>query len=141
MINSNCKYKRATAHLMVLLMIAGGGCVGIGPSTQEGALAGAAAGAAAGAIIGHNRSDGASLEGALIGAALGSLAGGVWGNRIDHETGRIYDSKGQAYSQKIYKRIPRPPRRLNQPERIGEPPAIGAIWISAHWEFFDGGYR
>ena len=125
---------------IVLTIVFTVGCVGLGPNTQEGALVGGAAGAVAGAIIGHNRDDGKTLEGAILGGALGAIAGGVWGNRIDHETGLIYDPEGREYSSRVYRRIPNPPRISMGVEHITSSPSGISIWISGYWEFDNGRY-
>src|SRR5436305_6705503 len=84
-----------TIALSLALAALCSGCVGTGPSTQQGAVTGAALGAIAGGIIGNNSRHGDTLGGAAIGAIAGGVAGATIGNQADHQNGTIYQQPGQ----------------------------------------------
>ena len=112
------------------------GCVGTGPSTQQGAIGGAALGALAGAIIGNNTHTG-SGQGALIGGAIGALAGGTLGNAEDHRNGTLYGNHEQAYRSRVATEVapPAPPALPTAPEVVVAAPAPNAIWIPGYWSY------
>jgi len=117
------------------------GCVGTGPSTQQGAVAGGAIGALAGAIIGNNSRGGDAGSGALIGAAVGAMAGGTIGNSIDHQNGTIYRSEEEATTNVVVTQVPAAPEPPPPPAvaAVPPPPAPAAIWIPGYYAF--DGYR
>lgn len=113
------------------------GCVGMGPNTQQGAVAGGALGALAGAVIGHNSAGGDALGGAMLGATAGALAGGALGNSVDYQRGTLYDDPRDYRGRPEYTpaEVPAPPPP--NPETPGAPPAANALWIPGYW-MFDG---
>ncbi|MCO6383196.1 MAG: OmpA family protein [Vannielia sp.] len=59
------------------------GCEGVGPKTQNGALAGAAVGALAGVALGDDEES--RRRGAVLGAAAGAAVGGAIGANLDKQ--------------------------------------------------------
>jgi len=117
------------------------GCVGMGPNTQQGAVAGGAFGALAGAVIGHNSAGGDALGGAVLGATAGALAGGALGNTVDYQRGTLYDypsdySRGPGYAAAEFPAPPPP-----NPESPGAAPAANALWIPGYWTFDGRAYN
>jgi hypothetical protein len=112
------------------------GCVGVGPSTQRGAVAGGALGAVAGAMLGHN-SRGGSFGGAVVGGELGALAGGTIGNSVDHEHGTLYGRTAAYDAARVGRFAPPPTYSPNTADPVPPPPAANATWISGYW-LFDG---
>jgi hypothetical protein len=118
------------------------GCVGSGPSTEQGAVTGGALGALAGGIIGHNSRGGDTVGGAVLGGVAGAIAGGVLGNSVDQERGTIYGAPG---------RQPTPDDRGYRVSRVQAPsgppatpvdpvppqPASNALWVPGFW-IYDG---
>jgi hypothetical protein len=120
------------------LALLGGGCVGTGPNTQQGAVAGGALGALAGAIIGNNSRSHNALAGAAIGATAGAIAGGTLGNAVDQQNGTIYTSEVAATSNVIVQAPPPPPPAPT--ELVVAQPAPDAVWISGCWVYEPRGY-
>lgn len=117
------------------------GCVGSGPSTEQGAVTGGALGALAGAVIGHNSRGGDAFGGAILGGVAGALAGGVIGNSVDQERGTIYGAPdNRVYSPddpryRVSRAVPPPPPTPN--ETMPPSPAANAVWIPGYW-IYDG---
>ena len=121
------------------------GCVGVGPNTQQGAVAGGALGSLAGAIIGHNSRGHDTLGGALLGGTIGAIAGGTLGNSVDNQRGTLYPAPGpRAYRRVVYEEVPPPPPPLPPPapppppasaEIVPPPPVPDALWVPGYWSF------
>jgi len=113
------------------------GCVGVGPNTQQGAVAGGALGALAGAVIGHNSRGADALGGALLGGTVGALAGGTVGNSIDHQRGTLYGPPGYGYASRreLSAVPPPPPPPPNVAEVFPAAPTPNALWIPGAWSF------
>src|SRR4051812_12567238 len=122
------------------------GCVGSGPSTEQGAVTGGALGAVAGAIIGHNSGSNDAVGGAVLGGLAGAVAGGVIGNSVDQENGTIYgsgsvvagnpDSRG--YRVARAQTVAAPPAPPPTPNDTPPPsPAANAVWAPGYW-IYDG---
>jgi hypothetical protein len=118
------------------------GCVGTGPSTEQGAVTGGLLGAVAGAVIGNNSRGGNTVGGMAVGAAAGALAGGLIGNSVDQERGTIYgapprpltpDDRGYRVSHS--QAVPTPPPTPQ--ENVPPQPAPNAVWIAGYW-VYDG---
>jgi hypothetical protein len=107
------------------------GCVGTGPSTQQGAVAGGALGALAGAIIGNNSGNRDGAAGALVGALAGAIAGGTIGNAADHQNGTVYGQPMVA--------VPAYPTSGPVPDVVPAQPAPDAVWIPGYWNW--NGYQ
>lgn len=123
---------------ILALALACGGCVGTGPSTQQGAVAGGALGAIAGAIIGNNSSSHNALAGAAIGGAAGAIAGGTLGNAADHRNGTIYTSEAAATTDTV---VQAPPPTPPAPaDVVLVQPAPDTVWIAGCWIWEPRGY-
>ena len=123
------------------------GCVGTGPSTQQGAVTGGVLGAAAGALIAGNQHGGDPLGGAILGATLGALAGGTIGNSIDNENGTLYPGTAPAPHKAHYTTTqlvqqgppPAPPAPSNA-DVVTPSPAPNALWVPGYWDYNGSGY-
>ena len=131
--------KNATIFLALALATLGGGCVGTGPNTQNGAVAGGALGALTGAIIGNNSGSHNGASGALIGGIAGAIAGGTLGNSVDQRNGTIYRSEADATTNVVVDGPPAPPAPPAV-DVVTVQPSPAAIWISGYWMYTGGGY-
>ena len=121
------------------------GCVGSGPSTEQGAVAGGAIGALAGAVIGHNSRGGDTAGGAILGGVAGAVAGGVIGNSVDQERGTIYGDQRSAIANpddRSYRvaraQAPAHPAPPPTPQEVVPPsPGPNAVWVAGYW-IYDG---
>ena len=111
-----------------------GGCVGVGPNTQQGAVNGGALGALAGAIIGHNSPGGDTLGGAILGGTVGAIAGGTLGNSVDNQRGTLYGYPDSPGYRRVMTQPPSPPV-APYTETVTAPPAPNAVWVPGYWAF------
>ncbi len=114
------------------------GCVGVGPNTQQGAVAGGALGALAGAILGNNSDGHNALAGALIGAEAGALAGGTLGNSVDHQQGTLYGEQPVGGTTEVAS-IP-PPPTSSPTDTVTPAPSPDAVWIPGYWVYNGSAY-
>jgi hypothetical protein len=137
-----------TVLLLPILAVTAGltGCVGSGPSTEQGAVTGGALGAVAGAIIGHNSGSNDAVGGAVLGGLAGAVAGGVIGNSVDQEHGTIYGSQSvvannpdsREYRVARAETVMAPPAPPPTPAEVRPPmPAANAVWAAGYW-IYDG---
>ncbi|MFI5356430.1 MAG: hypothetical protein ACHQ4G_03755 [Opitutales bacterium] len=120
------------------------GCVGVGPNTQQGAVAGGALGALAGAVLGNNSRGGSALGGAILGGELGALAGGTIGNSIDHQQGTLYGHEAAYAASRPVAYAPPPPPASPPAEANATPPpppTATAVWVSGYWAFDGRNYN
>lgn len=139
--------KTFSISLLALTALLGAGCVGVGPNTQQGAVAGGVLGAAAGAIIGHNSRDIDTLGGAVIGGTAGAIAGGTLGNSVDNQRGTLYgyprtgaDYPAGTAPTAVTRSLP-PPPSSTPAETIPASPAPNAVWIPGYWSYNGRGYE
>jgi hypothetical protein len=121
------------------------GCVGTGPSTQQGAVTGGVLGAAAGALIAGNQHGGDPLGGAILGATLGALAGGTIGNSIDNQNGTLYRTSAPAphaghYTTQVQQGPPPTPPAPQTADVVTPAPSSNALWVPGYWDYNGTGY-
>lgn len=116
------------------------GCVGVGPNTQQDAVAGGVLGAIAGAILGHNSPGRDALGGAIMGGTAGAIAGGTLGNSVDNQQGTLYGAPQTAMTttQRVAS-VPPPPS--SSPTDVVTPsPSPDAVWIPGYWVYNGASY-